>query len=271
MIPLTRLSGIALAAVVLALLGQGCAQFPTAATRKASMSRVREITVGQTTVDRYLVDRVAMIITGDVTISPGRTPGSFGMVAKGGIGYGMATPIEADGHFITAAHCLKGGKLRLIYRKDDGRVSFATPRVIWKGTRSFDCAVLSVDDHLSRYFEWGARPAVANQVVGCGMEISKAGKFTFGVDQYAGDILHVEPLKRPEGSGLLFSENAPNHPGDSGGPVCDLNGRLLGICINIQGYLQLGSWIVRVPGIPLKTTVLRPDPAWLEQSILPGR
>lgn len=138
---------------------------------------------------------------------------------------GSAAPIAPDGYFLTANHVLSrmaGRNVFLIYGQG-GRLAPAKARVVWRSEAS-DLALLHIPVKTPYYYQWTQRdhwlPA-GNCVIHGGISTGfKSGE---------------GKLSTPLGPESTFTGNRkfkidiPLQPGDSGGPVVNAYGRLVGI------------------------------------------
>ena len=137
-------------------------------------------------------------------------------------GMGRAVCITADGFFLTAAHCCLGawGETPwLIHGEGDGWRARRS-RLVWKDEAA-DLALLATDDDSSELVLTAsvAPPAPGDVVLAGGRESNSAGT-----------VLGCWPEPdAPMRNYLFILHTAPCINGDSGGPLLDANGRLVGI------------------------------------------
>ncbi len=183
---------------------------------------------------------------------------------------GTAVAITPDGYFLTAAHCMEKGAATLVTLRRGGlRASQA--RVVWCGRLNDgepDLALLHADA--------GSGPVFPMRELS-GME-SRDAVFTAGFGSQGlpslkaggsgGRIVKPGPVLEAPG-GVRWREilhDAPLAPGDSGGPLLDGQGRLLGLNTEISR----GS-LIFVTGSPslwfYRGTAVAPDPAWIQSLI----
>lgn len=145
--------------------------------------------------------------------------------APGDADGGSAAPIAPDGYFLTANHVLSrmaGRNVFLIYGQG-GRLAPARARVVWR-SESADIALLHIPAQTPYYYQWTPPdrwlPA-GNGVIHGGISTGfKSG------DGKLGTALAPESLFT---GNRRFKIDIPLQPGDSGGPVVDAYGRLVGI------------------------------------------
>lgn len=145
--------------------------------------------------------------------------------APGDADGGSAAPIAADGYFLTADHVLSrlaGRNVFVIYGQG-GRLAPAKARVVWR-SESSDLALLHIPVKTPYYYQWtspGRWLPAGNCVI--------HGGISTGFDSGDGKL---GTALGPEGvftRTRKFKIDIPLQPGDSGGPVVDAYGRLVGI------------------------------------------
>lgn len=145
--------------------------------------------------------------------------------APGDADGGSATPISPDGYFLTADHVLAriAGRNIFVLLGKDGRLVPAKARVVWR-SEAADVALLHVPLKTPRYYEW-TDPA---RWVPVGTPVVHGGIAT-GFKSASG---RMGTSLAPEGAitgSRKFKIDIPLQPGDSGGPILDAYGRLIGI------------------------------------------
>jgi len=138
---------------------------------------------------------------------------------------GSAAPITGDGYFLTADHVLSrmaGRNVFLIYGQG-GRLAPARARVVWR-SESSDLALLHIPVKTPHYYQW----TPPERWLPVGTSIIHGGIST-GFKSGEGKLSTALP---PEGTFTgtrKFKMDLPLQPGDSGGPVVDAHGGLVGI------------------------------------------
>ncbi|MEO7100309.1 MAG: serine protease [Luteolibacter sp.] len=138
---------------------------------------------------------------------------------------GSAAPIAPDGYFLTADHVLSrmaGRNVFLIYGQG-GRLAPAKARVVWRSGPS-DLALLHIPVKTPFYYSW----TPADHWLPAGNAIIHGGIST-GFKSGQGKL---STTLGPEGAFTgtrKFKMDLPLQPGDSGGPVVDAHGGLVGI------------------------------------------
>jgi len=138
---------------------------------------------------------------------------------------GSAAPITADGYFLTADHVLAklAGRNVFILYGQCGSLVPTQARVVWRSHDS-DLALLHIPVMTPYFYQW-TPPEHWLPVETCLVHggISTGSKFQDG---------KLTTAICPEGlfTGTQnFKMDLPLQPGDSGGPVVDAHGRLVGI------------------------------------------
>lgn len=138
---------------------------------------------------------------------------------------GSAAPITPDGYFLTADHVLSRMAERnvfLIYGQG-GRLTPAKARVVWRSAAD-DIALLHIPVKTPYYYQWTPPDrwlAGGSRVIHGG--ISTGAKAPDG--KLATALAPASIFTRNR----RFRLDIPLQPGDSGGPVVDAYGRLIGI------------------------------------------
>ncbi len=139
---------------------------------------------------------------------------------------GSATPITADGYFLTADHVIshmEGGRNVFLVHGQSGRMGVDPVRVVWR-SEADDIALLHVARKTPLFYEWtppGEWLPAGNRLIHGGIATGrklKDGRLGTG----------LRPERAIQGS-RRFKMDLPLQPGDSGGPVVDARGRLVGI------------------------------------------
>jgi S1-C subfamily serine protease len=145
--------------------------------------------------------------------------------SAGNVDAGSATPISPDGYFLTADHVLarmEGRHVFVMY----GRSARPVPvkaRVVWRSGAA-DLALLHIPVRTANYYRWS--PPERWLPEGSGVihgGIATGSKFEWG---------KLGTSLAPEGTftgSRKFKIDIPLQPGDSGGPVVDAYGSLVGI------------------------------------------
>ncbi|MGC4015466.1 MAG: serine protease [Luteolibacter sp.] len=155
------------------------------------------------------------------------SPGSrFTLVSSpGDTDGGSATPVSDDGYFVTADHVLAqsaGRKVFVVYR-NGGDVRLAKARIVWRSYGG-DVAVLHAPIRTPYYYQWSS----PEKWLPVGTPVIHAGIAT-GFRSSPGKLSTELTPETPFTGNRKFKIDVPLQPGDSGGPVLDANGDLIGI------------------------------------------
>lgn len=138
---------------------------------------------------------------------------------------GSAAPLTPDGYFLTADHVLArmaGRNVFVIYGQG-GRLRLAKARVVWRSEAS-DLALLHIPVKTPYYYQWtppGKWLPAGSRVIHGGI----ATGFKSGDGKLGTSLSPETSFTRTR----RFKIDIPLQPGDSGGPVVDAYGRLVGI------------------------------------------
>jgi S1-C subfamily serine protease len=208
---LMRLSGVLIAACFV----QACAvipppdpKIPGVEARRMVVQRVSAVVV----TDRE--DLGSWVRTGfSISNAPGNADG------------GSAAPIAPDGYFLTADHVLArvaGRNVFVIYGKE-GRLIPMKARVVWRSQHS-DLALLHIAAQTPNFYRWTA----PDRWLPPGTTILHGGIAT-GLKSGWGRLGTPIPPESGFSGARRFKIDIPLQPGDSGGPVVDAYGNLVGI------------------------------------------
>lgn len=145
--------------------------------------------------------------------------------APGDADGGSATPITADGYFLTADHVLArmaGRNVFVLYGRG-GRFAPMKARVVWR-SEGADLALLHIPAKTPNFYQWTA----PDRWLPAGTGIIHGGIAT----GFRSDPGKLSTALAPEGAFTgtrRFKIDIPLQPGDSGGPVVDAYGNLVGI------------------------------------------
>ncbi len=138
---------------------------------------------------------------------------------------GSATPITGDGYFLTADHVLANaeGKNVFVLFGQGGRLRPFKARVVWRDSKS-DLAILKVAAVTPNFYRWTDPGAW----LPAGTPVMHGGIAT-GFRSQPGRMGTTLPPERAWSRTRSFKMDIPLQPGDSGGPVVDAYGNLVGI------------------------------------------
>ncbi|HEY5043728.1 MAG TPA: serine protease [Verrucomicrobiae bacterium] len=173
---------------------------------------------------------------------------------------GHAIAIEADGYFLTAAHCVNHSAINYLVYSDGQTAKIAIPRIVAKKQ---DVAIIHVDANLPKVFVWTDKNEIVagNAVIAVGnSEITFPFRNTGFLDQIclAGKIKSVSDST--DGMKMIYSD-LPGREGDSGGPLVGQDGKLLGVQSGgITDQMKVTTAVA-----------IHPDPSWIARVIAPDR
>lgn len=152
---------------------------------------------------------------------------------------GSAAPITPDGYFLTADHVLSHAESRNIFiiYGSGGRIVTGKARIVWR-SYSDDLALLHIPLKTPYFYHW----TPPKQWLPAGHGIIHGGMAT-GHRSQPGKLR--APLA-PEGvftRNRPFKIDIPLEPGDSGGPVVDAFGNLIGINSAVEFLIPLETAI----------------------------
>jgi S1-C subfamily serine protease len=206
-----RLSGL----LVMGCLAQACSISPppdSVAPNKATRQIVAERVSAVVVTDRGNLDNWV-----NRNFSTSNAPGD----ADGG----SAAPISPDGYFLTADHVLSrmaGRNVFIIYGQG-GRLAPARARVVWR-SESSDIALLHIPVTTPYFYHW----TPPGRWLPEGTRVMHGGIAT-GFKSSDGKLGTPLAPEGPFTGNRKFKMDIPLQPGDSGGPVVDAYGRLVGI------------------------------------------
>lgn len=140
----------------------------------------------------------------------------IGIVANPGHWIGSGAFITKDGLILTCAH-LFGRPGKVFVKTASGQVYLAH---IVRVDHKVDLAVIKIDVPAAvPYFQLGSEPYIGQPVLAFGSPLNIQGTVSFG---------YVE--NKSEGYTI---QGCPTNPGNSGGPLVDYQGRLIGVNVAV--------------------------------------
>jgi hypothetical protein len=160
--------------------------------------------------------------------------------APGDADGGSAAPITADGYFLTADHVLARSDTKNVFiiYGSGGRIVTSKARIVWRSSFADDLALLHIPIKTPYYYNW----TPPGQWLLSGHGIIHGGMAT-GHRTSPGKLR--TPMA-PEGAFTgtrPFKIDIPLEPGDSGGPVVDAFGNLVGINSAVEFLIPLETAI----------------------------
>jgi S1-C subfamily serine protease len=167
----------------------------------------------------------AVIVTDRDDISGWAYRGFAVSQAPGDADGGSATPVAADGYFLTADHVLarEAGRNVFVLHGRNGRLVPSRARVVWRSSRA-DLALLHIPAATPEYYRW----TPPERWLPLGTPVMHGGVAT-GMRSDPGKLGTAIPPEGVVPGYRRFKIDIPLQPGDSGGPVVDAYGGLVGI------------------------------------------
>jgi len=138
---------------------------------------------------------------------------------------GSAAPIAGDGYFLTADHVLarESGRNVFIIYGERGRMTTRKARIVWR-SKSSDLALLHIPVKTPYFYRW----TPPDRWLSAGHGVIHGGIST-GFKSPPGKLSTSLSPQSPFTGSRRFKMDIPLEPGDSGGPVVDAYGQLVGI------------------------------------------
>jgi S1-C subfamily serine protease len=180
--------------------------------------------------------------------------------APGDADGGSATPITVDGYFLTADHVLArmaGRNVFVLYGRG-GSIAPLKARVVWR-SESADLALLHIPAKTPHFYRWTA----PESWLPAGSGIIHGGIAT-GFRSAPGKL---STALAPEGTFTRtrrFKIDIPLQPGDSGGPVVNAYGNLVGINSAVEYLVPMETAFfvdseAKRPNVRMIETMIRED------------
>ncbi len=254
----------------------GCTSVSTTAQRDATISAYRDTKIDGVPLEKFLTNRTPQVVAGTAlefgSAVHSANSTTLNVHARGGISSGKAVAIDSRGYFLTAAHVVRNVSVTILFGEGSSFAPY-TARIVWLGDNAPgqpDLALMHIDVSVCETFAWSQGAQVGDTVFAVGPNLRSAKlnwkgytkNFSDGL--LAGKLLAVPASATAPFQTVILDDDLPLHPGDSGGPLMDAQGRLLGINITVQNDYSRSKL-----GEPKKFTghAIRPDPAWLQQLI----
>lgn len=218
--------------------GSGCAFRQKESVRVGSFQSHAGQTIGGVAIESYLASRTAALTASDRLTDQGMETG----VIPEGAYFGCAAAIDPRGYYLTAAHNLRSDTIYLLQFENGRKVRALRARVVWRGDREpvpRDLAILHVHRALDRTFDWAEIPAQHSAVLAVGLSWQD---LTLRGFQFMGGHLSGPPPNKLAETHPLIATDIPLQSGDSGGPLLDTKGRLIGI--NVRAAPPLARLIL---------------------------
>ena len=151
---------------------------------------------------------------------------------------GSAVPIRSDGYFLTAQHCVDGDSdtlVTLVEEEDSVRLVKTGFRLVWmsEDKEHLDLALIHAEVEPFRPFTFADHASLSDgEMVGAaGWSAITIGDSNPLAGMAVGDLLSIKPcaMRNLPGDWKVIRHTIPLHPGDSGGPIVNTRGQLIGI------------------------------------------
>lgn len=152
---------------------------------------------------------------------------------------GSAAPISPDGYFLTADHVLanaRGRNVFVLYGRG-GKLATHKARIVWRSASS-DLAMLHIDVDTPFFYRW----TPPEQWLGAGHHVIHGGIAT-GFKSPVGRLRTPLAPESWHTRSRRFRIDIPLKPGDSGGPVLDAYGGLVGINSAVEFIIPMETAI----------------------------
>lgn len=178
-------------------------------------------------VRRTVVKRTsAVIVTDSLDIGTWAKRNFRTVDSPGDADGGSATPISPDGYFLTADHVIEredGRSVFVLTGGEGGRLVPYRARVVWRSKKA-DLALLHIRHSTPDYYKW----TPPSEWLPVGTPVIHGGLAT-GTNSGWGKLGSSLKPERTLSHHRMFKMDIPLQPGDSGGPVVDARGLLVGI------------------------------------------
>lgn len=153
---------------------------------------------------------------------------------------GSATPITSDGYFLTADHVLfrSDNKNVFIIYDSGARIVTGKARIVWRSSVADDLALLHIPFETPYHYKW----TPPDQWLRVGHGVIHGGVAT-GQDTSPGKLRTAVAPESAFTRTRPFKIDIPLKPGDSGGPVVDAFGNLVGINSAVEFLIPLETAI----------------------------
>jgi S1-C subfamily serine protease len=209
-------------------------------------------------VRKHVLQRVSAIIVTDRSDLDSWVKRGFPVSqAPGDADGGSATPVSPDGYFLTADHVLERMEGRGIYviYGGGGPLTPHRARVVWR-SKGADLALLRIDVKTPLYYQF-THP---RRWLPIGTPVVHGGIAT-GFNSDPGKLGTSLPPSTGFRRTRKFKIDIPLQPGDSGGPVVDAHGGLVGINSAVEFLVPMETAYF------VDSEASRPNPAMIQSLI----
>ncbi len=288
--------GRAIAAAIVFVFLSGCSfQVPapvadSLASKKAeSLAGWETVVVDEKSLLKTLPQRTPLIFRNFTSVSAEAiSPTSVSMAIKGvGRGsIGVAAVVASDGYFLTAGHVIRDADsltLILMAPQEDGdlQVRQSPARIVWAPNEREmepDIAVIHADTGPLEPFGLATKPPQFDDRILSAAWQRKTASSNVLVPTFAGGRILSATKHNTLTTSPVFTvvhHDAPMVPGDSGGPIVDRDGNLIGVNSTLSFPFSFWQWLsLRLSLTPKQVDVrnfyaeaIMPDPHWLREVI----
>lgn len=199
---------------------------------------------------------------------------------------GVAAAIASDGYFLTAGHAVRAATsltLVVLVLPENGapQIRQAPARVVWvpnNRKKEPDIAIVYADIGPIEPFDLADEPPeVDDKILSTSWEHKAAGALvvvpTFSGGRVLAATMHKPLTATP--AHTVIRHDAPLIPGDSGGPIVDGDGNLIGINTTVSFPFSFWKWLaLRLSLVSRQIDVrnfyaeaIMPDPRWAQEVI----
>lgn len=148
---------------------------------------------------------------------------------------GTASPISADGYFLTAEHVIKkapAATIHVLYGRGSA-MKVSKARIVWRDAKH-DLALIHAPIATPFYYRFTPPRVVLPE----GTPVFHGG-LTTGLTPVYGSLGSTIPEQGSFTSAHRFRIDIPLQPGDSGGPILDAKGNLVGVNSSVEFLIPL--------------------------------
>lgn len=183
---------------------------------------------------------------------------------------GTAVAIDPRGYFVTAGHCVNGREMYALYVDKDGKLAIEKIRTVWVRISSLpeiDFALFRVKGKPYQTFEWADSLEIDETVFSAGTTFKvNEGEdplFSLTTDSFAGALKKTRDVNFKKSEFQLIWHRSPVRKGNSGGPLINEAGELIGVNYAASSPIQ------RTAGaeMPPMGYAIRPDLDWVRDLI----
>ncbi|MDF2378538.1 MAG: serine protease [Verrucomicrobiales bacterium] len=201
--------------------------------------------------------------TQDVSASIQLDPGKH-------LAFGTAIPIDPRGYFLTAGHCLDGRETYAMYTNTDHETVIQKVRPVWVRISSLpeiDLALFHVEGEPFGTFNWAGSFEIGETVFSAGTTVKVNGEedppFQTSIDSFAGEVKKARDISFQKTTFQLIWHRSPVRSGNSGGPLVNRKGELIGVNYASSNPIQRATGAEMTP----MGYAMRPNRDWMQDLI----